>query len=107
MTIDAKKWPELKKAWDEYGHAVPFEELHDAKTDGRACYVVVCWRTPEGDLALADLARAGTREPWEFQNDEIMPDITDAEWKKLRIEPDCDNFYIPGHAEHKPWGRGS
>lgn len=104
MSVDAKKWPALKEAWEEYGHGVKWEDLHGAKTDGRNCYVVVCWRTPEGNLALADLARTSIGGKWEFQNDGMSPDITDAEWAKVKIEPDCDNFYIPGHAEYKSWG---
>jgi hypothetical protein len=104
MAIDENKWPELKQAWDDYGHGIAWKDLHAAKTDGRGNYVVVSWRTEEGLLSLADLARAGDREPWEFQNDGMSPDITDAEWRKLKIEPDCDNFYIPGHTEYKSWG---
>lgn len=99
MAIDAKKWPSLKEAWDAYGHGVPFEQLHAAKTDGRAGYVVVCWKTPEGNLTMADLARAGARHPWEMQNDSMSPDVTEAEWRKLKITPDCDAFTIPGHPE--------
>lgn len=102
-TVNALRDPDLKKAWDAYGHEIPFDKLHGAKTDGRGCYVVVCWRTPEGKLALADLARAGLDAPWEMQNDGMSPDITDAEWRKVQIEPDCDNFYIPGHADYKAW----
>lgn len=103
MSIDAKKWPELKKAWDAYGHGVKFEDLHDAKTDGRGGYVVVCWK--EGDkLSLADLARNNAGGPWEMQNDGMSPDITEAEWRKLRIEAECDNFFIDGHADYKRWG---
>lgn len=99
--IDERKWPKLKEAWDAYGHAVPWNELHACKTDGRGCYVVVCWRTPEGTLSMADLARTGPDAAWEMQNDGMSPDITDAEWRKLRIVPDCDWFEIPGHPEHK------
>lgn len=104
MRIDATKWPELKKAWDAYGHEKKFEELEGVKTDGRCCYVVVSWKTPEGKLALADLARTGRDAPWEMQNDGMSPDITEAEWRKIKIEPECDNFYIPGHPDYKSWG---
>lgn len=104
MSIDAKRWAKLKAAWDAYGHEIPWEGLHAVKTDSRACYAVVCWRTPEGALALADLARAGISQPWEMQNDGHAVDLTDAEWAKLVIEPECDNFYVPGHAEYKSWG---
>lgn len=105
MSVDAKKWPELKKAWDAYGHGTKFEDLHAAKTDSRGGYVVVCWK--EGDkLALADLARDNAGGGWEMQNDGMSPDITEAEWRKLQIEADCDNFFIPGHATYKRWGNG-
>lgn len=101
--IDPKKWAKLKEAWDAYGHATTFEELDGLKTDSRCGYVVVRWTSPHG-VEMADLARGGSG-PWEMQNDGIGP-ITEAEWKNLRIEPECDNFYIPGHAEYKPWGSG-
>lgn len=97
--IDAKKYPTLKEAWDKYGHAVPWEQLHAVKMD-RGCYAVVCWKEDD-KLCLADLARGGTSMPWEMQNDGFSPDITEAEWRKLQIVPDCDWFVIPGHAEYK------
>lgn len=101
MAIDAKKYPDIKAAWDAYGHGVKFEDLHGVKTD-RGCYAVVCWKNADGTLSLADLARAHG-EPWEMQNDGFAPDITEADWRKLKIVADCDWFSIPGHIAY---GRG-
>ncbi len=98
--IDPKKWPSLKKAWDEYGHAVAFEDLDGLKTDSRGNYVVVRWKEKDGPgVGMADLARAGADHPWEMQNDG-MDEITEADWRKLEIVPDCDWFRIPGHPEY-------
>lgn len=96
--IDPQKWPLLKKAWDAYGHAIPFEKLDGVKTDSRGCYVIVRWTEPDGRVGLADLARTGDTAEWEMQNDGF-DEITEAEWRKLRIVPDCDWFEIPGKEE--------
>lgn len=92
--IDPKKWPELKKAWDAYGHDIPFEKLDGIKSQ-RGCYCVVRWTTEEGTVGLADLARGGTNMEWEMQNDGF-DEITEADWRKLKIVEDCDWFEIPG-----------
>jgi hypothetical protein len=89
---DAKKWPSLKQAWDDYGHMIKWEDLFDMKSD-RGCYVVLAWKEGE-NINMADLARAGAAHPWEMQNDG-HDDITLAEWKRLRIKPECDWFEIP------------
>lgn len=100
MSIDAKKWPKLKEAWDAYGHGTPFEKLHDVKAQ-RGCYAVVCWKTEGGRLELADLARGGEQMEWEMQNDGFVDSITEAEWRKLRIVPECDWFVVPGNDNFK------
>lgn len=98
MKLDAKKWPMLKRAWDAYGHAIPFEKLDGIKTEYRGCYVVIRWKALDGRVGLADLARTGDRAEWEMQNDGF-DEITEAEWLRLRIVPDCDWFEIPGKEE--------
>ena len=88
---DAKKWPLLKASWDAYGHSITWDQLIDMKS-GRGHYVVVAWKN--GDrIEMADLARYDST--WEMQNDGFES-ITAAEWKKLRITPECDSFEIPG-----------
>jgi hypothetical protein len=95
---EAKNLPELKKAWDEYGHMIAWDDLLDVKIRADDhCYAVLAWK--EYDMInMADLYRTGHDKPWEMQNDGHDP-ITPAEWKKLRIVPYCDWFEIPGKVE--------
>lgn len=93
---DAKNWPELKKAWDDYGHSVSWNALIDMKS-ARGCYVVLAWK--EGDMIeVADLARAGAGFPWEMQNDGSEPMSQDA-WDLLRVVPECDWYEVPTEEE--------
>ena len=61
---DAKKWPLLKKAWDEYGHMISWDQLVDIKSDGT--YVCLAW-DDDGEIQYADLYR--TEDGWEMNND--------------------------------------
>jgi hypothetical protein len=92
---DATKWPKLAKAFNDYGFIVKWDELFDMKTD-RGCYAVIAWKNKKNPniIHMADFARAHCTD-WEVQNDGF-DNITLAEWKKLRIVPDCDWFEIPG-----------
>lgn len=99
MNIDADKWPMLKQAWDAYGHSVPWEKLDGIKAD-RNCYCVVRWKNEDGSVGMADLARGGSDMEWEMQNDGFG-DISESDWKKLRIVPECDWFEIPGNPDFK------
>ena len=96
---DATKWPNLKKAWDDYGHMISWDQLFDMKVRGGyeapGSYVVVAWKEEDGAIGIADLAGTGYDAGWEMQNDGFDP-LTASEWKKLRIVPDCDWFEIPG-----------
>lgn len=90
---DAKKFPMLKAAWDDYGHMITWDKLFDIKMD-RGCYAVLAWKEDDGMICCADMARGGGDQPWDMQNDGGEP-MTEAEWKELRIVPDCDWFEIP------------
>lgn len=83
-----KLYPILSTAWDDYGHAIPFEDLVDIKVRDDLCYCVVAWEE-NGMINYADWARPHPNAPWDMQNDGHEP-ITKAEWKKARIVPDCD-----------------
>lgn len=98
----ATAWPNLKKAWDDYGHGTKWDELDGIKSSFTHGYVVVRWTYKDGRVGMADLASPDGGKSWEMQNDGFV-DITEAEWKKLRCVPDCDWFEIPGH---KDFGRG-
>jgi hypothetical protein len=95
----AAKFPMLKAAWDEYGHMIKWEDLFDVKMD-RGCYAVLAWKEEDGMVQCADMVRGGINEPWEMQNDG-GDSMTEAEWKELRIVPDCDWFEIPSRAKNK------
>ena len=96
---DAKKFPMLKEAWDDYGHMIAWDDLFEIKID-RGCYAVLAWKEDDGMIGVADMARGGLNMDWEMQNDGGDP-ITPAEWKELRIVPDCDWFEIPSKSKGK------
>jgi len=91
---DAKLWPNLKKAWDDYGHGVPWEKLDGFKSSPTHGYVVVRWKNDDGSIDMADLASPDGGETWEMQNDG-HDEITEHQWKHLRCVPDCDWFEYP------------
>ena len=92
----------FKKAWDEYGHEIPFEKLEDYKMRSDRCYIVVCWKDKRKKdmIGMADLYRGDPADEWQMQNDGFDL-ITEADWKKLKIVPDCDWFVIPGNDNFK------
>lgn len=93
---DAKTCPMLHKAFEEYGFIVEWNDLFDMKMRSDGCYAVVAWKnkTDPSLICMADFARGGLTYKWEVQNDGFE-DITLAEWKRLRIVPQCDWFEIP------------
>src|SRR4051812_46882530 len=95
---NAQKVPMLKEAWDEYGMTISWDQLFDMKMRSDKCYVVVAWRNKTGMVEMADLVRGDIEDPWEVQNDGFTP-ITEADWKKLKIKPECDWFLIPGNPD--------
>jgi hypothetical protein len=86
-------WPLLKAAWDAYGHMTKFEDLDGIKVRSDGFYAVVRYKTEDGMVGMADLYRTGRNGPWEMQNDGF-DEITEKQWNKLRIVPDCDWFEI-------------
>lgn len=90
-------WPAVARAWDEYGHAISFDDLIDHRV-GSHGYVVLAWRERDGSISWADLSLVeGTwdRGTWEFQND-LGDMITVAQWKAARVRPECDYLDYPG-----------
>lgn len=94
----AKNYPKLKQAWDEYGHAIPWDQLDGYAKNPSDWYVVLRWKMPDGMIDMADLAFNG--EIWDMQNDGFEP-ITEADWRKLKIPSQCDWFVIEGHPGYK------
>jgi hypothetical protein len=94
---DKMKVPMLKAAWDDYGHMIAWDDLFDMKM-ARGCYAVVAWKEKDGTIGVADLARGGANMDWEMQNDGHSP-MSLADWKNLRIKPDCDWFLVPGNED--------
>lgn len=98
----AERFPMLKEAWEAYGFAATWDDVVDVKMRSDACYCVVRFKDPnviragthEPWMEVADFVRGDPNDPWEVQNDGHNA-ISDAEWKELRIVPDCDWFEIP------------
>ena len=90
---NAKHWPSLKEAWDDYGHCVEWNDLVDMKVN-RDCYAVLLFKAGDDFYEVADLARGGRNAPWEMQNDGSAP-ISMKQWKGLHISEDCDSYVIP------------
>lgn len=88
---DAAKVPELKRAWDDYGHAVPWADLIDIKRASTHHYVALAWYDDKAHTMVnyADLTSTDRGKTWEFQNDGHSG-LTLAEWKAARVKPDCD-----------------
>ena len=98
MKPDPKKWPNLKRDWDAYGHDVSFDELDGIKASSTHGYVVVRWKDSDGSINIADLASPDSGKSWIMQNDYFDP-ITEADWRNLRCVPDCDWFEIISKGE--------
>lgn len=91
----AKKFPKLKAAWDEYGHAISWEELVDIKiyhysTGGS--YAALAWKHEDGMIEYADMECVGG--VWDMNNDGGMP-ITEAQWLAARAKPECNWLEVP------------
>lgn len=98
MKPNRKKWPNLAKAWDEYGHGVKFEDLFDMKVATTHCYVALAWIEKDGEeewVNYADLASADNGKTWEMQNDG-HEFLTKKQWREARVKPDCDWLELKG-----------
>lgn len=91
MKPDRKKWPNLARDWDAYGHQIAWDQLFDFKSNGS--YIALAWKEDDGSVNYADLATA-TGAVWEMQNDSHEP-VTLKEWKALRTVPECDWLVTP------------
>lgn len=93
MKPDRKKWPNLARDWDAYGHSVKWEDLFDMKAGDHA-YVALAWME-HGEVNYADLASGDGRQTWEMQNDghEAM---SLKKWKSGRVAQQCDWLVFPG-----------
>jgi len=101
----AKENPKLKKAWDDYGHVIAWDNLFDAKIRNDGCYVVLAWKEDDDMINMADLACSKSEYyadggDWEMQNDSFIS-ISPEDWKKLHIVPECDWFVIPGNSNYR------
>lgn len=93
---DRKKWPNLAKAWDDYGHSIEWGGLFDMKAAGTHNFVVLAWME-DGLVNYATLSGIEDegKIAWEMQNDGHEP-IPLSKWKKARIVPECDWMDIDG-----------
>lgn len=98
MKPDPKKCKSLAAYWEQYGHSIDFNKLFDMKARGDGCYVALAWKIDDDLVNYADLARGGIDAPWEMQNDE-HEDMSLAQWRRLKIKPECDWLYDPNKPE--------
>lgn len=91
--LTAKKWPQLKAAWDEYGFNTTWENVVDAKIRADGQYVVFLLKSGRTLFELVDIAGDGCGN-WDVQNDG-SEQITMAQWERLEIVPDCDWYKYP------------
>ena len=96
--LNPNHWPELKKAWNDYGHSIKFEDLFDYRLRIDGNYIVVAWKNSYGDVECADLFRDIQTGNWEFVNDDGEP-ISPDQWRLTKIVPDCDAFEYPSEEE--------
>jgi hypothetical protein len=94
--LDPKKWADLKKAWDDYGHSIKFEDLFDYMLREDGYYIVVAWKYGNDEVECADLYFVNG--VWDFQNDSGEP-MTMEQWKRAKIVPGCDAFDYPSEDE--------
>lgn len=85
----AEKYPNLKKAWDEYGHAIPWESLVDIKINGS--YAALAWLAGD-EIEYADLESVSG--VWEMLNDGGAP-VTKKEWLAARCKSACNWLEFP------------
>lgn len=90
----AEEMEQLAAAFNGPEGPCPFEHATQFKWrayDGH--YVVVRLEPPGQDPFYADLARGAKYKPYQFQNDSM--ELTEAEWKGLMMDPECDGFELP------------
>lgn len=87
-TLIHDNWPELKKAWDAYGHEKKFEELTAIKYN--SFYCVVAWPEEDDTFGIADLTFNG--KEWEFNNDCCGTGITVKQWNSVRLDLYLETF---------------
>jgi hypothetical protein len=88
---DKKRWPNLHRAWEAYGHSIEWDQLSDFKAARTHNFVALAWSAgeQEGFVNYATLASGDRGQTWEMQNDSHEP-VRLATWKKMRIVPHCD-----------------
>ena len=98
----ATRFSGAKKAWDEYGHVIPWDKLIDFKfqeySTGGA-YLAVAWR-PYKDLdeiCYADLEEVNG--VWEVNNDGSAR-IPSKDWEAARCVRECNWLKFPKAQQH-------
>lgn len=96
MKPNAKRWPNLHRDWEAYGHSIKWDDLFDMKA-GAHNYVALAWME-DGEVNYADLASGDGGQTWEMQNDSHDP-VPLKDWKAMRIPADCDWLVLPPSKE--------
>lgn len=93
MKPDRKRWQNLARDWDAYGHSIKWEDLFDIKS-GSHNYVALAWME-HGEVNYADLASGDGGRTWEMQNDGHEA-VSLKDWRRMRVKPDCDWLVLDG-----------
>lgn len=93
--VSAKTWPDLKKAWDDYGFNIKWEDIAGSLFRNDGYYVVLLVPINKGRFELIDFAKG---EEWEVQNDG-SDSISMEQWQRLKIVPGCDGYEYPTEEE--------
>lgn len=102
-----KDYPGLFEYLQDYGMDEKFvNNIDRVKGNSLSGYYVVGSLREDGNVELLDISNTPdhfinnsrkTNYQWNMLNDGIGP-ITQDEWKKMKIDPYCEYFTIPGSA---------
>lgn len=89
--LKGARGPQLRKAWDEYGHMITLEQIVMVK--GSSTFLALAWEDGDGMVNYATLAWDG--DTWQWQDDGHDP-IPLSTFKLGRVPSDCDWINFPG-----------
>ena len=100
-----KKWPRLFSYLEAYGlDKNIIDKIDRIKGNAYSAYHVVGWKAKDGRIHLLDLSQTEDHAfnpgfGWNMLNDGMEPPITEADWRKLKVDDYCETFFIEGHPE--------
>jgi hypothetical protein len=104
-----ERWPGLLAYLVEYGlDEKLISNIDRVKGNYDSGYYVVGSLQEDGMIHMIDVSNTpdgmmnsskGTDHQWNMLNDGMEP-VTEAEWKKLKLDPYCETFTIAGHESY-------